>query len=565
MKMDVLNTASSGAQIAGNLKKRSRFFSSKVLSSAIEHLPDVNTDRLRIEKYVIWAILIPFNLFIMYMFANWAKYSWVLFPNLILRAVVDMIEITMVIHALIRKRLNPPKITIPATPESLVYLLCCYNESYEEMMNSLVSLAEQQSLADHKKAIVVVCDGRVSCKGMTKTTSAHLKEDIVEHPTSTFMKEAYTAWDDGPMDIEIIKGEFRGLPIICVIKNENRGKRDGIILIRTFLNKFNQRKANPDLKMISPKLFAELSGFLETQSIQKVDYAMGIDADTRFDTKCVRNLMQTAREGEEIVGVTGYIRPDPIALGGWTISYLYQNAEYMVGQHRRRLRQSLTSGKVTCLPGCCQLLRVCEETMGDFILGKFGYYPKASDGLFRTVRSMMSEDRDHVCLVIAHYAHVRTRVNLSARAYTTAPTTPSVFVSQRRRWTLGPLTSDSLLLSRKSTGWMERASALASLTHWVQNPALLISRFFRDLDNRTIFYIVAFEYYRRVFDLMVTLISCDSFIDVVQTVIGCVAYTWSAAYVNVCTQFYTLWRMDDFRWGKTRIAVAGKEEKTHTG
>ena len=86
-----------------------------------------------------------------------------------------------------------------------------------------------------------------------------------------------------------------------------------------------------------------------------------------------------------------------------------------------------------------------------------------------------------------------------------------------------------------------------------------------DLDDRTIFYIVAFEYYRRVFDLMVTLISCDSFIDVVQTVIGCVAYTWSAAYVNVCTQFYTLCRMDDFRWGKTRIAVAGKEEKTHTG
>jgi chitin synthase len=415
----------------------------------------------------------------MYMFAHWSDFYWFLFPNIMLRSFVDLVEITLIITSLIRERLNPVYPKIPETPESLVYLLCCYNESYAEMMNSLDSLAEQQSLEAHKKTIIVVCDGRVSCKGMTKTTSAHLKEDIVERPTSTFMRQAYTAWDDAPMDIEIIKGEFRGLPIICVIKNENRGKRDGIILIRTFLNKFNQRAAKPSLKMISPKLFAELSGFLQDASIQKVDYAVGIDADTRFDPKCVVNLIQTVREGDEIVGVTGYIRPDPKALGAWSISYLYQNAEYMVGQHRRRLRQSLTSGKVTCLPGCCQLLRVIEETCGDHILGKFGYYPKDSDGLFRTVRSMMSEDRDHVCLVLSEYAHVRTRVNLAAKAYTTAPTTPMVFMSQRRRWTLGPLTSDSLLLSRKSTGWMERAAALSSLSHWVMNPALLASRFFR--------------------------------------------------------------------------------------
>ena len=414
-----------------------------------------------------------------YMFQDYTRFFWYLFPLLVLRSVVDFIEITMIIVSYFVRRMNPETSKIPATPESFVYLLCCYNETYAEIMTSLVSLAEQKSVDGHKKAIVVVCDGRVSSKGMTKTAAAHLKEDFIERPKIIPMSQAYTAWDNVPMDAEIIKGEFRGLPIICIIKNENRGKRDGIVLARSFLHKFNHRASKPSLAMMSPKLFAELSDFLEEASIQSVDYTVGIDADTRFDTECVSNLIQTVREGEQIIGVTGYIRADPIALGQFTISYLYQNAEYMVGQYRRRLRQSLTSGRVTCLPGCCQLLRVLESTCGDDILQKFGYYPKPSDGLFRTIRSMMSEDRDHVCLVLSENADVQTRVCHHARAYTTAPQTPSVFLSQRRRWTLGPLTSDSLLLSRSSTGWMERVAAFSSLLHWVVNPALFFSRFYR--------------------------------------------------------------------------------------
>jgi chitin synthase len=64
--MEILDTASSGAHIAGNIKntpnnlrKRSFLFSSRTLSSAIEHLPTVDARRLRIEKHVALAFLIP--------------------------------------------------------------------------------------------------------------------------------------------------------------------------------------------------------------------------------------------------------------------------------------------------------------------------------------------------------------------------------------------------------------------------------------------------------------------------------------------------------------------------
>jgi chitin synthase len=413
----------------------------------------------------------------MYMFTDFSRFYWYLLPLTTLRFCVDFVEISLIIVFYILRRFQPqPTAMIPATPESFVYLLCCYNETYEELMNSMNSLAEQKSLDGHKKAVIVVCDGRVSGRG---TPGTHMKEEIIERPSSTLISGAYTSWDGAPMDAEIVQGEFRGLPIICITKHENRGKRDGILLVRSFLHKFNQRDSKPSLGMLSPTLFAELAGFLEKTSIQSVDYVVGMDADTTFDPECVVNLIQTVRQGDQIIGVTGDIQVDPRTLGRFSIAYLYQNAEYIIGQKRRRLRQSITSRRVTCLPGCCQLLRVTEKTCGDLILEKFGHYPKVTDGLFRTIRSMMSEDRDHICLVLSEYADVQTRVCFSARAYTSAPHTLSVFLSQRRRWTLGPLTSDTLLASRKSTGWMERVAATTSVVHWLVNPALFVSGFYR--------------------------------------------------------------------------------------
>lgn len=412
----------------------------------------------------------------MYMFSDFSRFFWYLLPLGILQYLVDFIEINLIIAFYALQQFRPqPVAKVPAAPESLVYLLCCYNETCQELMTSLNSLAEQTSVDGHKKAIIVVCDGRVSGRGRP---GDHMREEIIERPSSSLLPQAYISWDGAPMDAEVIKGEFRGLPIICIIKNENRGKRDGIILVRSFLHKFNQRDSKPLLGMLSNTLFAELAGFLEKASIQSVDYAVGIDADTRFDPECVINLINTVREGNQIIGVTATILVDPQTLGWFSFAYLYQNAEYIIGQHRRRLRQSMTSRRVTCLPGCCQLLRVTEKTCGDYILAKFGYYPKDTDGLFRTIRSMMSEDRDHICLVLSEYADVQTRFCLSARAYTSAPHSLSVFLSQRRRWTLGPLTSDALLTSRRSTGWMERVAAASAVLRWLVNPALFLSRFY---------------------------------------------------------------------------------------
>ncbi|KAJ5020758.1 hypothetical protein J3E73DRAFT_262655 [Bipolaris maydis] len=327
------------------------------------------------------------------------------------------------------------------------------------------------------------------------------------------------------------QGRIQSVPIVCLVKNENRGKRDGVVLMRAFLSKFNQRKSNPELAMFGPKLFAELSGFLESLSIQNVDYVVGIDADTRFDDKCVSNLIQTVREDDKIVGVTGFIRPDPTNVSSFSPAYLYQNAEYMAGQYRRRLRQSLT--KIRILPQGNRWL-VPNHPIND----ERGSRPHMSS----TIREPRRQ----------------TRLCLSAKAYTTAPTNLSVFLSQRRRWTLGPLTSDCLLFCRKNTGWTERLAAFRSVVTWIIAPSLFFANYRSQLDARILLVLIFIDTYHKFWDTIVILMCAQSIKDAVQLVVGILLCHRFGPLIGQMTQVYTLLKMDDFRWGKTRIAVAHK-------
>lgn len=151
-----------------------------------------------------------------------------------------------------------------------------------------------------------------------------------------------------------------------------------------------------------------------------------------------------------------------------------QHAAYTISQGMPRLHQSTVTKKVTCLPGCCQVLKVCEETCSDEILReKFGYHPSPKDSILKHLRANYSEDRNHVVNVLTSRPYVQTRQALKARAYTDVPTSLSVFLSQRKRWSLGATTNDFFLLTTRGTQWFERIRALANVGTWVVNIFIL--------------------------------------------------------------------------------------------
>ena len=173
------------------------------------------------------------------------------------------------------------------------------------------------------------------------------------------------------------------------------------------------------------------------------------------------------------MGVCGVVEVD-FKGGNFNIWRLMQHAAYTISQGLPRLHQSTVTHKVSCLPGCCQVLKVCEETCSDEILReKFGYHPTPADSILKHLRANYSEDRNHVVNVLTSRPHVQTRQALRAKAYTDVPTSLSVFLSQRKRWSLGATTNDFFLLTSRGTQWFERIRALATVGTWFVNIFIL--------------------------------------------------------------------------------------------
>jgi len=130
-----------------------------------------------------------------------------------------------------------PERKLPPSPkdESLILIVPCYNESEQELRQSLDSLASQKHIADHPLGIVIVCDGRVRGPGMTQTTADCLLHTILTESTlSVTIRKAYMGWDKHFSDIIVQKGVYKNVPYFCIVKMENAGKRDSLILVRSF-------------------------------------------------------------------------------------------------------------------------------------------------------------------------------------------------------------------------------------------------------------------------------------------------------------------------------------------
>ncbi|KAK4221023.1 chitin synthase-domain-containing protein [Podospora fimiseda] len=409
-----------------------------------------------------------------FIFASWwwPQYWYIYFPFICLPLALNVCIIISITFFYLRYLIFPERKVIPDTPENIIYVLACYNETPEECTKSLDSLVAQTNISNHKQGIMIICDGKVRGPGMEKTTAASLLEDILINPTDRrIIRNAYTGWDGQPMDVEVSQGIYRNsLPFLCIVKQSNQGKRDSLIVIRSFLLKYNRRFTHPNQPMIFfPRFFKHMANWLSKKCfIPEVSCLIGMDCDTRFAPDCVTHLLDTARiNPEKTHGVCGYVAVDFSVTSNWNLWSLYQSAEYSVAQGLRRLHQSIATKKVSCLPGCCQLLKITEETCGDeILLVKFGYHPTPLDNMLKQIRATASEDRNHVCLMLTEYPKVQTHQALFAKAYTDVPHSWSVFLSQRRRWTLGATSNDLLLTLAWKTQWWERILAASNVIIW---------------------------------------------------------------------------------------------------
>jgi chitin synthase len=458
--------------------------------------------------------------------------------------------------------------------KNIAYLIPCYNESYEELDETVDSFINQNNIENNKKILIICCDGVSTGKGNDIPTSQILQDQIFRDYIyeTIYYPNAYKTWTNEYNGVTLSYGMIRNLPFILINKKNNIGKRDSVTLIRRNLYLYNNmndielfNKPYNDLTDFNKKLFT----ILENYSITNIDAIIGTDGDTVLDENCANHLINDLYNYKDnsLMGVAGFIKVSPY-MNPYSLWTIYQFTSYTYGQLLVRLHQSRITRKVNCLPGCVQIFKVCKETCGYEILNIFNNLPDENEILYKHMRAHMGEDRMHICTMMHMYPYVKTKQSIQAFAYTRVPNTWKVFLSQRRRWNLGSNSNKLILLTNRGINLYEKFATFLSIIAWYFT-------IFYSFAFIHIIYILIKANYNEISTLMyLTIISLGIIIvmpkiymltfpfwvsmnkkEVIQLYVGCALYNFINIPVVLIVHIYTLLNMDNLSWGKTRECI----------
>lgn len=508
-----------------------------------------------IQKYIVWLLLASMNIvttstFIVYL-DKWYIYLFIL-------GLASSINAASALLMLGYRMFSQNKDThYRIHPLDYLYIVPCYNESEEELSRSINSITSQQIVPGDRRSMIIICDGKVIGQNNIISTDKILKK-ILKHSTTPYFYE-YTTWDNNKNTCSVYDGIYEyenySMNYILIVKNKNYGKRDSIVLARKLCYCYNTRTLIDD--MIGPKMIKRIGCILSKVHNETIDYIVGIDADTVFDYNCTYELIKMIDSDNSIHGCVGFVDICP-SMNSYSPYVLYQYAEYVFAQCLRRQTQSSITSKVSCLSGCNQILRVSEETCGNKILQQFNYLPKDDDNIFNHIRSYASEDRNHVCLMLSIYPYVKTKQTLKAISYTLVPTSVKVFMSQRRRWSLGANANDMLLVYLPGINIFERISAFINVCTYVFSPFIFVATIFFiksiiECPTYLMLYLSIPIIIPLLYSFMIPIfIKQQPFKQALYFYLSYLFFTIFGCIINLLIYFNSVLNMDVIKWGKTR-------------
>ncbi len=509
------------------------------------------------QKYIIISFLLSINIILATTSIIYTNY-WYLF--LILLALASITNTASSILILLYKMVKKNNIIYRLNQLNYTYIVPCYNESEEELIKTLNSITIQQHIPDDKRSLIIVCDGKVIGSTNLEPTNVILIKILKPIYISLYK---YTPWDNKYNTVELYKGVYNKIPYILLIKHNNYGKRDSIVLARKLCYNYNNKILTDP--MISKTLMVTIGAYFDhIYSSESIKYIIGIDADTIFDYNCSYELIKSIDRDNDVHGCVGYV--DIVAVNMFHPFILYQYSEYMFAQCLKRHAQSNITHKVNCLSGCNQILRISEETCGEKILSQFNYLP-SNENIFDQIRSYASEDRNHVCLMLSIYPHVKSIQTLKAIAYTSVPETFNVFISQRRRWSLGSNTNDMMLTYLPGINIFERILAAINVMTFSIQPFIVIATiiFIKTIITEPtllMLYLAILILMPFLYSIMVPIfIKQLCFRDAMYYYFSYLFFFTCGSIVNLLIYFYALFNMDIIKWGKTRSIKPSNENQ----
>lgn len=295
------------------------------------------------------------------------------------------------------------------------------------------------------------------------------------------------------------------------------------------------------------------------------EYMLQIDADTVVAPDAATRMIAAFLHDTRIIGLCG---ETALTNAKSSIITMIQVYEYYISHNLSKAFESLF-GSVTCLPGCFSMYRIRAAETGKplFVSREVvdAYAEIRVDTLHMKNLLHLGEDRYLTTLLLKHHPKYKTKYIFDAHAWTIAPESWSIFMSQRRRWINSTVHNlIELIPLQQLCGFccfsMRFVVFLDLLSTIVQPVTVAYIAYLIVLvaKKSSIVPLTAFILLGAIYGLQAVIFVLRRKWEMIGWMI---IYILALPVFSFGLPLYAFWHMDDFTWGNTRVVTGEKGRK----
>ena len=465
-------------------------------------------------------------------------------------------------------------------PENLDKFVICQVPAYTEDEDSLrraIDSAARMKYDDKRKLLVIICDGMIIGQGNDRPTPRIVLDilgvaDTVDPEPLSFesLGEGMKQHNMGKVYSGLYEVQGHIVPFLVIVKvgkpsevsrPGNRGKRDSQMVMMRFLNRVHYNAAMSPLELEMYHQIRNIIGVNPTF----YEFMLQIDADTVVAPDSASRMVSAFLDDTRLIGVCGETALTNAKSSFVTMIQVY---EYYISHNLAKAFESLF-GSVTCLPGCFTMYRIRAAESGKplFVSREVveAYANIRVDTLHMKNLLHLGEDRYLTTLLIKYHSKYKTKYLFSAHAWTIAPDTWKVFLSQRRRWINSTVHNliELIPLSQLcgfccfSMRFIVFIDLLSTLVQPV-TVAYIVYLIVLVIRHSSVIPVTAFILLGAIYGLQAIIFILRRKWEMIGWMI---LYVMAIPVFSFALPLYSFWHMDDFSWGNTRVVTGEKGRK----
>ncbi|KAI4210056.1 MAG: hypothetical protein LQ351_007046 [Letrouitia transgressa] len=462
-------------------------------------------------------------------------------------------------------------------PENLDKFVICQVPAYTEDEDSLrraIDSAARMKYDDKRKLLVVICDGMIIGQGNDRPTPRivldilGVSETVDPEPLSfESLGEGLKQHNMGKVYSGLYEVQGHIVPFLVVVKigkpsevsrPGNRGKRDSQMVLMRFLNRVHYNHPMTPLELEMHHQIRNIIGVNPTF----YEFMLQIDADTVVAPDSASRMVAAFLHDTRLIGICGETALSNAKASFTTMIQVY---EYYISHNLTKAFESLF-GSVTCLPGCFTMYRIRAAETGKPLFVSREIIEQYSNIRVDTLHMKnllhLGEDRYLTTLLLKHHPKYKTKYTFHAHAWTIAPDSWNVFMSQRRRWINSTVHNlIELIPLQQLCGFCcfsMRFIVFLDLLSTIIQPvtvAYIVYLIVLVSLNRAVVPLIAFVLLGAIYGLQAIIFILRRKWEMVGWMI---IYIIAMPVFSLGLPLYSFWHMDDFSWGNTRVVTGEK-------